>query len=148
MAINTKKVLFGGIAAAVVLNLIDWVTYGKVLTARMAAETDAFKPGLSASMMSGNAITVYVITDIVFGILLVWTYAAMRPRFGAGPGTAIRVGALFWILWALFSASFLIMGMESMGLYLTTLCIGLVNFLIASVVGAMIYTEDGGAAAA
>jgi len=65
--------------------VIDYITYTKVLVDRVTAEADAFKPGLSAVMMSGNAITVYIISDFVVGILLVWTYAAIRRDSDPGP---------------------------------------------------------------
>src|SRR5437016_9561106 len=84
MAINTKKVLLGGIAAGVVLNVIDFVTNTYILAAQMKAAADAFKPGLSDRMMTGSAITSYIVMDFVLGVLLVWTYAAIRPRFGPG----------------------------------------------------------------
>lgn len=28
----------------------------------------------------------WVVTDFLLGILIVWSYAAMRPRFGPAPG--------------------------------------------------------------
>jgi len=34
---------------------------------------------------------------IAFGLLMVWPYAAIRPRFGAGPMTAVVGGLFFWI---------------------------------------------------
>ncbi len=130
------------------MNVIDFVTYNYVLADRMKAAADAFKPGLGAEMMSGNAITVYVITDLVVGILLVWTYAAIRPRFGPGPRTAAAAAILFWIFGSFVNASSLMMGMMSMRLWWTTGIIWLVNLLIAAWVGAKIYTEEGAPAAA
>ena len=50
MAINTQKVLLGGIAAGVVMNVIDFVSNTYILGARMKAESDAFKPGMSDQM--------------------------------------------------------------------------------------------------
>src|SRR2546423_15622831 len=54
MAINIPKVLVGGIAAGVVINVIDFVANTYILGARMKAETDAFKPGLSEQIMTGS----------------------------------------------------------------------------------------------
>lgn len=147
MALNTSKVIAGGLAAGVVLNVIDWITYTKVLVDKVTAEADAFKPGMAASMMSGNAITVYIISDFVFGLLLVWTYAAIRPRFGPGPRTAMLTALLFWILMAFCNAPTMLMGMVSVRLWWTESFIMFVNFLIAAWVGAMIYKESEGAAA-
>lgn len=148
MGINTKRVLLGGLAAAVVLNLIDYITYDVILSARMTAAADAFKPGLASVMMSGDAVVVYVITDIVFGLLLVWTYAAIRPRFGPGIGTAVTTAVVFWLFGSFINASALLNGMMSMGLWWTTDIISLLNFVIATGVGASIYKEEGAAAAA
>lgn len=145
MAINRNKVLLGGLAAAVVLNIIDWVTYGYVLSARMTAAADAFKSGLGAQMMSSNASVGYVLTDLVLGMLLVWTYAAIRPRFGPGMRTATYAALLFWVLAFLWNVGYMQMGMMPTNLWWTTVVIGLVNFLIAAWVGARVYTEESAA---
>src|SRR6476661_1761524 len=117
MALNTGKVVAGGLAAGVVLNLIDYVVYTMVLVSRVTAEANTFHPGMADSMMSGNAITVYIITDFIYGLLLVWTYAAIRPRFGPGPRTAMLAGLLFWVLASIFYSGFMHMGMMSTGLW-------------------------------
>lgn len=148
MALNTGKVVAGGLAAGVVLNLIDYVTYTMVLVDKVKAEANAFHPGMADSMMSGNAITIYVITDFVLGLLMVWTYAAIRPRYGPGPRTALLVAFLFWILIAFCNAHTMMMGMVSANLWWTEMFIFFVNFVIASWVGAMIYKESGEGAAA
>jgi hypothetical protein len=148
MAMNTSKVLVGGIAAGIVLNVIDWVTYTYVVADRVKAEAEAFKSGLGSAMMAGNAITVYVITDLVVGILLVWTYAAIRPRFGPGPKTAAAAAILFWIFGSFLNASHILMGMTSIGLWWTTGIIWLISLLLAAWVGAKIYTEEAAPAAA
>ena len=142
MAMNIKKVVIGGIVAGIVVNVIDFVSNTYILGARMKAETDAFKPGMADQMMTGSAITSYIIMDLVLGIALVWTYAAMRPRFGPGPRTAFFAAILFWLLALIFTAGFRQMGIMSPGLWWTFAFIGLVNFLLASWAGAKVYTED------
>jgi hypothetical protein len=148
MALNTGKVVAGGLAAGIVLNVIDYVIYTMVLVDRVKAEANAFHPGMADSMMSGNAITVYIITDLIFGLLLVWTYAAIRPRFGPGPRTALLAAFLFWILLAFCNAPTMMMGMNSANLWWTMMFIQFVNLALASWVGAMIYKESGEGAAA
>jgi hypothetical protein len=142
MAINTSKVLIGGIVAGVVMNIIDFVVNKFFLGARMMAESEAFKPGMSQSMMSGKVMASYVVMDLVLGILLVWTYAAIRPRFGPGVKTAVYAAVLFWILAGIFLSGYLHMGMMSTGLWVQFAFFGLVNFLISAWVGARLYTED------
>jgi len=145
MAINTQKVLIGGIAAGVVMNVIDFVSNTYILGARMKAESDAFKPGISDQMMSGSAIASYIVMDFVLGILLVWTYAAIRPRFGPGIKTAFYAALLFWVLVAISMSGYLHMGMMSAGLWWSFAFIGLVNFLLSAWVGARLYSEDAAA---
>lgn len=148
MAMNTKKIIVGGLAAGVVLNIIDWLSYGVLLADRMKSEMDAFKPGLSDMMNQGSSIMTAVVTDFVVGLLLVWTYAAIRPRFGPGPSTAAAAAVLFWFLGSLFNAGYLHMGMMSMGSWWTLAIIWLVNLLLAAFIGAKLYTEEGTTAAA
>jgi len=141
MAINTKKVLIGGFAAGVVMNIIDFGTFA-IIGARMKAESDAFKPGMADQMMQSSAMVSQVLMDIVLGLLLVWTYAAIRPRFGPGLKTASYAAVLFWVLGGIFLSGYLHMGMMSQGLWWTFAFFGLVNFLISGWVGAWLYTED------
>jgi hypothetical protein len=144
MAINTKKVLIGGIVAGVVMNVVDFVVQ-YVLGARMKAESDAFKPGMADAMMTGSALATGVVLDLVLGIALVWTYAAIRPRFGPGPRTAIYAALLFWVLASIFYSGYLHMGMMSTGLWSTFAFLGLVNFVLSAWAGAKVYSEDAGA---
>lgn len=41
------------------------------------------KPELSINQIVG-----FNITGLAYGIFIVWLYAAIRPRYGAGPKTA------------------------------------------------------------
>lgn len=143
MPINTKKVLLGGLVAGIVLNIIDFIVNAFILGARMKAETDAFKPGLSDQMMNTSMMVSYIIMDLVLGFALVWTYAAFRPRFGAGPRTAIYVALLFWLLALIFLSGYRHMGIMSSGLWWSFAFVGLIEFLIAAWAGAAIYSEDG-----
>jgi hypothetical protein len=142
MAINTKKVLIGGFAAGVVMNVIDYVTNVYILAARMKAESDAFKPGMSDQMMQGTKVASYIVMDFVLGLALVWTYAAIRPRFGPGMRTATYAALLFWILSLIFTSGFMQMGIMSSGLWWTFAFIALVNFLVSASLGAKLYSED------
>src|SRR2546428_12370228 len=63
--------------------------------------------------MSGSAILLFVIFDFLFGIFLIWLCAAIRPRFGAGPRTAVLAGFAIWGLYGLLHT----MGEAPMGLF-------------------------------
>jgi hypothetical protein len=141
MAINTQKVVVGGIVAGVVMIVIDFISNMFILGARMKAESDAFKPGLADQMMQGPAIITNVVMTLILGIALVWTYAAIRPRFGPGLRTATYAAVLFWILASIFYSGYMHMGMMSAGLWWSFAFVGLVNFLLSAWAGARVYSE-------
>jgi hypothetical protein len=147
MAMNTSKVVVGGIVAGIVLNVMDWFVYTRLLVNQMTAAMEQYKPGSSAIMMSGNAITIYIITDFVFGLLLVYTYAAVRPRLGPGPRTAATVAGLFWLFATFINANQLIMGMMDKNLFWETSLIQLITLVLGTWFGAMVYTEEDAPAA-
>ncbi|MEO8194208.1 MAG: hypothetical protein ABI681_10165 [Gemmatimonadales bacterium] len=144
MAMNTKKVLIGGLVAGVVVNIFDYLSYGLILGDAMRAEANAFKAGLGDQMMqmSGGQMAAYVVMDLIVGIILVWTYAAIRPRFGPGAKTAIYAAIPFWLFGSIVSSGFMQMGMMSSGTWWTLGIIWLVCLIVSTAAGAWLYTED------
>lgn len=140
-AINTGKVITSGLAAGVALNVIDFVSNTYILGARMKTDLDAVNPSLWTAMNDTKNIAWFIALDFVLGIMLVWFYAAIRPRFGAGPGTAIKAGVFMWIFGSMTWLYFYFMGLMSMGSYLLGSVMALVNFVVAAWVGGMLYTE-------
>src|SRR3989475_9918343 len=92
--INWGRVVVGGLLAGVVLNIVDYLTYGVWLKADMAAAMTGL--GKSPAAMD-SAIPLWVALDFVSGIGLLWVYAAIRPRFGAGGKTAVIAGLAGWV---------------------------------------------------
>lgn len=142
--INRQKLLVGGLAAGVVLNIIDFLSNGVIFADRMRADANAFKPGLGDQMMAmeGGDIAMYVFFDFVVGFLLVWTYASIRPRYGPGARTAAYVALLFFVFGMILSYGYKQVGMMSPGLWWTYTLMWLVNLLVATMVGAWVYSED------
>ncbi len=142
--INTQKLLVGGLAAGLVLNVIDFLSNAVILADRMRADANAFKAGMGDEMaaMGGGQIAVYVFFDFIIGILLVWTYAAIRPRFGPGARTAAYVGLLFFVFGLILTYGYKEMGVMSPGLWWTYTGIWFVNLQLASLVGGRVYSEE------
>jgi hypothetical protein len=136
--INLKGVIVGGLVAGVVLNIVDFLLFGVVLKDQMAAMMQAMgKPPMSSGMMLW-----FTFLDFLYGIYLVWLYAAIRPRFGAGPGTAIKAGLVSWVAVGLFHALFEApMGMMPQNTMILITLVALVQQPLATVVGAKLYTE-------
>lgn len=143
MAINTSKVVVGGLAAGVVANIIAFVGFGMLLAQRMEAESVAVAPALAGRGMTGSAIAVNVIAQFVVGLLLVWLYAAIRPRFGPGMKTATYAALVVWVCGFVFHLDWLLVGMMTQATYAMASIVALVQVVAAAGVGAMLYTEEG-----
>src|SRR6266540_3805201 len=133
--INMQKVLIGGAIAGVVLNVIDFVLFGMVLKDQMAAAMTA----INRPAMTNAQIPWFVFLDFVAGVFLVWLYAAIRPRFGAGPGTAAKAGIAGWFVGGLLVT--LVMGLMLLVpqiLTMITSFVALVGGRLASVIRAQL----------
>jgi len=143
MAINTAKFVTGGLAAGVVANIIGYLGFGMLLGPRMEAEAVAVAPVLAGRGMTGTAIAEQVIISFVVGLLLVWLYAAMRPRFGPGMKTATYAALVVWLCGFIFHWDFLTLGLMTMTTYLMASIVALVQVIASAGVGAMLYKEEG-----
>jgi len=143
MAINTQKVVVGGLAAGVVMNVVGFLGFGMLLGPRFNAEMDAVVPGLSAKMNSGANMGMTIGSQFVIGLLLAWLYAAMRPRYGAGMKTSVYAALVIWLCGGLFYLDNLQTGMMSMTSYVYASCMMLVGLIAAGAVAGMLYREEG-----
>jgi hypothetical protein len=112
----------------------------------MEAEMVAVAPVLAGRGMSSNALITNVITQFVVGILLVWVYAAIRPRFGPGMKTAVYAALVVWVCGFLFHLDWLLVGLMTSGTYMMAGLAALVQLIPSAAVGAMLYKEEGSAA--
>jgi hypothetical protein len=94
-----------------------------------------------AAAQSMSAAAPWIAIDFVFGILVVWTYAAMRPRFGPGPKTALIAGITLYLAVTAVLYGFTSMGMMSMGAFGRGSATALVSTLLGSLAGAAVYKE-------
>jgi hypothetical protein len=141
MAINTSKVVIGGLAAGVVGNIIGFLGFGMLLGPRFEAEAVAVAPALAGRGASGAAIATNVIAQFVIGLLITWLYAAMRPRFGPGMTTAALAALVVWICGLLFHIDWLLVGMMSLATYLMASTVALISTLAVAAVGGKLYSE-------
>lgn len=146
MAINTSKVVAGGFVAGIVMNVVGYLGQAVLLGPRMMSEMVAAAPSLEGKGMGTGALTGRVLTQFAVGFLLVWLYAAMRPRFGPGMKTAALAAFAVWLCGFLFYLDWLYLGMMSPGLYALTSLVMIITLLIAAGLGAMIYKEEGSTA--
>ena len=144
MAINASRVVVGGLAAGVVANIVGFVTFGMLLAQRLDAEAADVAPALRGRAMTSQAIAANVVTSFALGFLLVWLYAAMRPRFGPGVKTAVYAALAVGVCAIASHLEWMIAGLMTPATYLLATLAGLVQLLAAALVGAMLYKEGGG----
>ncbi len=136
--INRGRVVVGGLLAGLVLNLLDFLVNGVWLS----NDWNAAMQALGKGQMDAALIKWFVIYDFLVGIFMVWLYAAIRPRYGAGAKTAVYAGVATWLLIAFFHAiAEAPMGIFPHRLYVVTTLAALVCVPLAAVVGAWQYKE-------
>ena len=136
--INYVGVLKGGVVAALNMLVSEAVLNVPIIGAQMDRELAARNlPGVS-----GGAFGVFTILTLLLGFLTVWLYAAIRPRLGPGPRTAMVAGLVVWATTYLYSAiAFGVLGVNSMGLIIVSIVWTLIEMIVASAAGAYFYNE-------
>ena len=137
--INLGRVLIGGLLAGLLINISEFVLNGVVFAQEMNAAMAALnKPPIADSM-----IALFVLLGFGLGFMLVWVYAAIRPRFGAGVQTAVCASLTVWGLAYLYPNLFImIMNLFPRRMMVIATAWGLAEVLIAGIAGAWLYSES------
>lgn len=88
------RLILGGIVAAIIYFIGDGVVHGVLLKDHWASILGAINVDAEKALKTPQIFGIY---DLIKGIAAVWVYAAIRPRFGAGPGTAVIAGVVVWL---------------------------------------------------
>jgi len=134
--INTGRVIAGGLLAGFVANVVDAGT-GFLMKDEMAANLES----LHLQPMGTPAIASWIAADFVYGILMVLTYACIRPRFGPGPKTALFAGFLLLTTVTVMLYGFLGMGFFPASLYVKSALFAVLSTGAGSLAGAAVYKE-------
>ena len=136
--ISVMGVLKGGLAAGLIMNASEVILNAVVMAAQMDAEFAA----RNLPPVAGNQIAVFVAMTLLLGLATVWLYAAIRPRFGPGPKTAIVAGLVVWALSYLYMAITMgVLGINSMATVLVGTVWTAIEMIVAASVGGYLYTE-------
>src|SRR5437763_5376846 len=136
--INLGRVILGGIVAGIIIDIVEFVLNAIVLADRWRAVTAAH----NLVPVGTQAIIVFNIIGLIMGIAAVWTYAAIRPRFGEGPGTAFIAALLIWVVGYLIGDAYnVVVGLFPLSLAVTLAAVGLVEIVVATLAGAYLYKE-------
>ena len=141
---NWRRIILGGLVAGLIINVSEGVLHEGVLKDTWSTAMQALgKPG----EFSGGQIAMFNVMGFLTGIALVWLYAAIRPRCGAGPKTAMCAGATVWFLaYVLATIGQVAMDLWPLGALITALSWGLVEMIVAGLAGGWLYREQDQAA--
>ena len=136
--INLARVLIGGFVAGLIINFGEFILNGVLIADEMNAAMAALNKPAIAPVMIGW----FVVFSFGFAFVLVWTYAAIRPRLGPGVQTAVCASALCWGLGYFYpNLFFLVMDLFPRNLIVLSSIWTLVEVTIAGIAGAWAYTE-------
>jgi len=137
-SLNWARVLGGGLLAGLVINASEAVMNGVVLADQWAAVMRS----MNKPAFSGGQIAVFNVLGFVMGIAVVWLYAAIRPRYGAGAKTALYAAGAFWFAaYLLPSVGQITMDLFPLNLVLIGLVWGLAEVVVGTLLGAKVYKE-------
>jgi uncharacterized BrkB/YihY/UPF0761 family membrane protein len=137
--INVGRAILGGLVTGLILNIGEFVLNTIVLGNDMA---EFFKRCGFPTEPSTTFIVIAVVITFVLGIVIVFGYAAIRPRFGPGPKTAIIAAIFAWIGVYLYQNVIgLGLGIAPPRVVAIALIWGLVEYIIGTLAGAALYKE-------
>ncbi|MGQ0702320.1 MAG: hypothetical protein ACT4PM_04215 [Gemmatimonadales bacterium] len=142
--INLNRWFLGGIVAAVVI----WLIEGGASTLYMDDVQAALSAHSLSMEMTSGVVLLSVVLSLLVGLALIFFYAAARPRFGPGPRTAFIVAVAMWAggyLPAL--AGYVMIGLYPQSMVMLWGAIGLIELIIAALLGGWVYREGGTAPA-
>ncbi len=90
--INYRRVVLGGLLAGIVSNL-SGITLAQVV---LREDLEALMRAAGISAFPAYVGLQHLITRFAIGVAVVWLYAAIRPRYGPGPRTALYAGLVAW----------------------------------------------------
>lgn len=136
--VNLSRVILGGVLAGILVNVSEFLLHDVVMKDQFRGALQALGKTPSDSM---TAILWWNIWGFIVGITAVWLYAAIRPRYGAGAGTAVRAGIAVWIL----SCVLMSIAFTNLGLFPFmpgAIVWQLVGDVVATLAGAWLYKES------
>jgi len=138
--IDTPRWILGGVVAGIVILIVESAASGLYMEDLKALlEARGLRIEMTAGLFGLGAVG-----SLLVGLTLVFLYAAARPRFGPGPGTAVLVAVALWLGGYLAT----LLGGAMLGLFPGWMmalwgAIGLAELVLAALAGGWVYREQG-----
>lgn len=135
---NYARILIGGLVCGLILSIGEFVLNSVVLKAQM----EEFVRKLGLTPPEPKALVGLFVITFLMGIFIVYLYAAIRPRYGPGPKTAICAGLLAWFCVYFYNnAVGLALGFIPVNVFMIAVVWGAVQYMLAALAGAWLYKE-------
>jgi hypothetical protein len=137
MPVNYKSVLVSGLVAgmAIIISAMAMVPF-------VGDEMDKVLANRGLPPLSNLAMAYVGITSLITGIILVWLYAVAKAHFGPGKKTAAIAAITVWFLaYFLCNVSMVVYGFMPIRLTVIGTAWGLVELLLAGMIGSYLYKE-------
>jgi|SRR5688572_26845000 len=142
--INVGRVILGGLLAGLISFISEYVLNVYVI----GDESAALMQRLNLPPIGTEQIAVFAVITLLLGIVMIFVYAGLRPRFGAGAKTAVIAGLVIWIVGFMSALYNAVMGIVPSNVLVVGGAWSLVATIIAAIAGAWLYREGAWAGAA
>ena len=137
---NFRRWLLGGLVAGVIMDILGYFINGVWLA-------PSWHAGMRSLGLSGFAPSIwpwYNVLGVVNGLMALWIYVGIRPRFGPGLNTAFKAAVTVWVIGSLIPNLTLMVfgGLFSHQLAAYTTLGAFVEIIVGVIAGAAVYKED------
>ncbi len=135
---NYARILIGGLVCGLVLSIGEFVLNSVLLKEQM----EEFMRRCGFTPPDPKAMVILFAITFLLGIFIIYVYAAIRPRYGPGPKTAICAGLLAWFCVYFYNnAVGLALGFVPVNVFMIAIIWGAVQYSLAALAGAWLYRE-------
>ncbi|TGK08965.1 hypothetical protein EHO60_13125 [Leptospira fletcheri] len=141
-SINFPRVLLGGILAGLIFFVVAGIVNGGILKNDFEGWMQRTS-GVIHPLPQSDSLLLWALMCFLQGVVGVWIYAGIRPRFGAGHKTALIAALVLWIASKLsVSIDFITLGIFPYRILTGQLVGSFVSTFLGIFVGAWFYKED------
>ena len=139
--IRIGKVALAALVASLVFLFVELVLEGSVRLIFGISEVEMMR---EANIPIPSGTIYYVLTILYLYLvcaLIMWVYAAIRPRFRDHMGAALAASLVFWLFAFLFVVNYSNVGLYPLKFALLGMGFNLVEIPLATMGGALVYRE-------
>jgi hypothetical protein len=137
MSINVKSAFTSGLVAGIIIIII-----GFGLVPIIGNQMNEVLESRSLPPLSNGAMGFFAFVSITFGISVIWLYALIQPQFKSKIKAAVVSAMIFWFYaYFLPNAALVAYGFMPFSLSAIGTAWGVLEVLIASIVGSRLYKE-------